>query len=488
MSSVLTHESEFNESRRSFSSDDSSSLCSVDLGLGFGLKPGGLPRCENDSISNELEVLDLFQADTEDTTQSEETLEKYQHRSKPFTWRTSLQESVEQLKEIKGGLSRISKWSLKNLPKRSFSLKLRNRTNSESAPNDVDKGCKGKACGLRRINSARERRSVVEDDEYRALQCKLLKAKQEIENLTLDLEVCQQQLQSKYGAVKIIQSLSRLEQAHQKQCSRKALEASKKLEQEVNFLQWELELKQSYLLDNEQTWAERFDRVATENAALMVALQTRSEELRKVAIEKMTLMRDRDELAAALEVRDRIKYDLSTPEREEILSTGDLIVELATLGACQCRGKKQEPCACARAAVDAKRDIAKLKHELELVQRREEEALLAADAYRVAFEQQLAKNSSLIYELMKRSSWRKKTGLGGKTRTLTKQEEGVKYDQEEIICQVNTYKDEIVETLLSMLHDNSEALAHQRLATKMLAAKMKEMEKCSNCGSLPTTR
>ena len=155
MSSVLTHESEFNESRRSFSSDDSSSLCSVDLGLGFGLKPGGLPRCENDSISNELEVLDLFQADTEDTTQSEETLEKYQHRSKPFTWRTSLQESVEQLKEIKGGLSRISKWSFKNLPKRSFSLKLRNRTNSESAPNDVDKGCKGKACGLRRINSAR---------------------------------------------------------------------------------------------------------------------------------------------------------------------------------------------------------------------------------------------------------------------------------------------------------------------------------------------
>jgi len=47
----------------------------------------------------------------------------------------------------------------------------------------------------------------------------------------LDLEACQQQLQSKYGAVKIIQSLSRLEQARQKQHSRKALEASKKLEQ-----------------------------------------------------------------------------------------------------------------------------------------------------------------------------------------------------------------------------------------------------------------
>lgn len=42
-------------------------------------------------------------------------------------------------------------------------------------------------------------------------------------------------------------------------------------------------------------------------------------------------MRDRDELAAALEVRDRIKYDLNTPEREEILSTGDLIIEVIIL-------------------------------------------------------------------------------------------------------------------------------------------------------------
>lgn len=41
-------------------------------------------------------------------------------------------------------------------------------------------------------------------------------------------------------------------------------------------------------MDSEQTWAERFDRVATENAALMVALQTRSDELRKVAMEKMS--------------------------------------------------------------------------------------------------------------------------------------------------------------------------------------------------------
>ena len=52
-------------------------------------------------------------------------------------------------------------------------------------------------------------------------------------------------------------------------------------------LQWELELKQSYLMDSEQTWAERFDRVATENAALLVALHTRSDELRRLASEKI---------------------------------------------------------------------------------------------------------------------------------------------------------------------------------------------------------
>lgn len=39
-------------------------------------------------------------------------------------------------------------------------------------------------------------------------------------------------------------------------------------------------------------------------------------------------------------------------------------LQLATLGACQCRGKNQEPCACARAAVDAKREVAKLKNEV----------------------------------------------------------------------------------------------------------------------------
>lgn len=58
------------------------------------------------------------------------------------------------------------------------------------------------------------------------------------------------------------------------------------ISQEVNKLQWELELKQSYMMGSEQTWAERFDWVATENAALLVELHTRSDELRKLTSEK----------------------------------------------------------------------------------------------------------------------------------------------------------------------------------------------------------
>lgn len=148
MSLLVSNGSNFHGSRGSFSSDDSS----VDLGLGFGLKPGGLPKSEDDSISADIEIFSLFQNPTE-TIEPENTLQKNEQRCKPLTWRSSLQESVEQLKEIKGGISRISKWGL---PKRSFSLKSRKRTDSEStAKNDDIRVSKEKTRGLRRINSAR---------------------------------------------------------------------------------------------------------------------------------------------------------------------------------------------------------------------------------------------------------------------------------------------------------------------------------------------
>lgn len=147
--SVLTqYGKKFHGSCGSFSSDDSS----VDLGLGFGLKPGGLPKSENESISAGLEIFSLFQNPTT-PIEPQETLEKVEQQCKPLTWKSTLQESVEHLKEIKGGLARFSKWGL---PKRSFSLKLKKRANSEiTLTNDDVKAAKEKTRGLRRINSAR---------------------------------------------------------------------------------------------------------------------------------------------------------------------------------------------------------------------------------------------------------------------------------------------------------------------------------------------
>ena len=89
--------------------------------------------------------------------------------------------------------------------------------------------------------------------------------------------------------------------------------------------------------------------------------------------------------------------------------------------------------------------------KLEVAHRHEEEALLTADAYRVAFEQQLDKNSTLIYELLDKSSWRKKLGFGERAKKIVKQENGMKGEEEDLVHQIKAHKDEIVEKLLSMV-------------------------------------
>ena len=69
----------------------------------------------------------------------------------------------------------------------------------------------------------------------------------------------------------------------------------------------------------------------------------------------------------------------------------------------------------------------------------------------MAFEQQLAKNSTLIYELSQKSSWRKKSGFGDTIKKIRKQENGLKSEEDDLVQQLKTHKDEIVEKLLSMV-------------------------------------
>ncbi|KAK3739842.1 hypothetical protein QZH41_009084 [Actinostola sp. cb2023] len=504
-----------------------------DLGLGFGFKPGGLPPPPDTNY--------IKSADHQNTTQSYHSLPNSPLKSldKPQDSFINEEEAVKDILsklsswKFSSFLEKISSISLstklkkikvddqstacgsnhsscKKCRKYSTVKKTRRRRNSDSAL-DSNNGQENKE-SLRRTKSVRGKGFVYyyylnyyellrylalvvmgqtlvifnyisektwyyfQDKDYKRLQSKLQTAKEEIDTLNINLEQCQQELMEKYGTMKALHMHSRLEQAQHRRVTKKAIEASKQLEQDVNMLQWELELKQSYLMDSEQTWAQRFDRVATENAALLVALHTRSDELRKLALDRIALIRERDELVAALEVRDRIKGE-STPVEDGPYSSEEVIAELAMLGACQCRGHNQEPCGCARAAVEAKREFGRLSKQMEISRYNEDEARLTADAYRMAFEQQLNKNSSLIHELLHKSVPWTRSLLSLRKKSQDKHLDSLESSEEEFMKLMRSRDDKLVSRLVDMLSDKMEALAHQKMATKMLASKIREQER-----------
>lgn len=69
----------------------------------------------------------------------------------------------------------------------------------------------------------------------------------------------------------------------------------------------------------------------------------------------------------------------------------------------------------------------------------------------MAFEQQLAKNSSLIYELLEKSRWKKKISFPGKRKDGATGENGLKNEEEELVQQIKAHKDDIVAKLLGMV-------------------------------------
>lgn len=69
----------------------------------------------------------------------------------------------------------------------------------------------------------------------------------------------------------------------------------------------------------------------------------------------------------------------------------------------------------------------------------------------MAFEQQLAKNSSLIYELLEKSRWKKKISFPGRRKEIARGENGLKNEEEELVQQIKAHKDDIVAKLLGMV-------------------------------------
>ncbi|XP_022110474.1 coiled-coil domain-containing protein 125-like isoform X2 [Acanthaster planci] len=331
-------------------------------------------------------------------------------------------------------------------------------------------------------------------------------ATQEVAVLQNELEAARKQLDSKYRAIKILQS----QVAHaiminkeKTKSIQQAEKMKKSLEDEVNSLQFDLTTSEEYSLLSQQTWAERFNRVCLENETLVATLQARTEQVRWIQLEKNAMKRERDELLARMDAKERLQYDRHKSATSDAFLYNSL-AQFAVLGACLCRGSKPEPCGCAKAAARLKKENDILKDEVDKLQQNLEAVTLKADSFRTAFDNQLDQNSQLGQQIQKiccerRSQgqdevhhWRKndapKVGCfdnenSCRSRSITRTDHHHKLSSEtgkacrSTAIQVSDPQLDLIGTLTDLLNDKTEALAHQRLVAKMLARKMQELEK-----------
>ncbi|KAF3821731.1 hypothetical protein GH733_009773, partial [Mirounga leonina] len=157
---------------------------------------------------------------------------------------------------------------------------------------------------------------------------------------------------------------------------------------EINALQWEIELN-------------------CENAVLQETLNVKTEEIKMLKSENALLNQQYLEALAMLDVKQQMVApenvchdksgftEVSGLEVVRHLVTGIMLLDLklAVLGACLCHGPRGRPCDCAKMAASARGMLLKLKQELGLLQKSKEEAYIMADAFRIAFEQQLMRKN-----------------------------------------------------------------------------------------------
>ncbi|KAH9509061.1 hypothetical protein Btru_048923 [Bulinus truncatus] len=330
------------------------------------------------------------------------------------------------------------------------------------------------------------------------IEHKLLIALQEMDELKIELDACRRRLEAKYKAVAILKEQAEHADTELKNTEKKACETSRKLEQEVSKLQFELEWRESSFLDSQQTWAERFDRACQENGILMSKLEARNEELRRANAHKSALARERDELLALLDVTERQKYEhgksgVAQEEYETFSST-----ELAVLGACRCRVTNPDPCGCAHAAANLRKEVSKLKDELMCSLQRREEANLTVEAYRTAFEEQLARIRSMSLKLshlatISSRSAKAKAAIKWLVQVLNDDEysppqpieTAVEADKGQTLTTMSLQ--ELVTLLTEMVIEKNEVLAHNKLASQILSNKLSKYEKEETANSVNTS-
>ncbi|NXJ54870.1 CC125 protein, partial [Spizaetus tyrannus] len=324
------------------------------------------------------------------------------------------------------------------------------------------------------------------------LKQQLREALEEVEILKVELEASQRQLEGKDEALRILQSMAVFNKAtsHTKAMLQKTEEEKRTLEKEINILQWEIEFDQDRFKNIEDTWTEKYDRIYCENAALKEALKLRTEEVKTLKAENTILNQQCLEFLAMLDVKQQkvVQENMSLNKSGITDFTG---LELAVLGACTCNTSGGQPCPCAKMAAVTRKQLLHLKQEIENLKKSKDEAYVMADAFRIAFEQQLMQRKDQALRLAevikikketKFMNWRRlkddgPVKLQGNKNSLGQKLSGLL--SSDVDCRKVEELDnphEILKILIDLVNDKEEALAHQRKVSYMLARAMEMKE------------
>ncbi|KAK5931836.1 hypothetical protein CgunFtcFv8_003599 [Champsocephalus gunnari] len=303
------------------------------------------------------------------------------------------------------------------------------------------------------------------------LKDRLQEATEVIEVLCSELEVAHRYLEGKYEALKILQGKTILDKAtsHTKSLLQKSEATAKALEKEVNSLQWELSFSQVQMKKFQQSWEQKYNRILSENKALTDSLEERESEMQHLRAEHSACSRQCLELLSLLSLKEQRAYQGTKPQYSPERGAADL--ELAVLGACRCPGAA--PCPCGRTAAASRKQLVQLQQELDAQRLRREEALMVADAFRIAFEQQLRKRSDHFLLWAEGNAQHSKAEGANRSPLMS-------VSQRLRGLLPSKTSEDLLETLyrlLDLLNDKEEALAHQRKVSLMLAHSAEELQR-----------
>ncbi|XP_013420501.1 coiled-coil domain-containing protein 125 isoform X2 [Lingula anatina] len=357
--------------------------------------------------------------------------------------------------------------------------------------------------------TGRKQKNVQDEEPSKdQIERKLTIALEDVDQLKQELETCQRKLNAKQEAIKILQKQVEQDQGDSKALEKKSKELYHDLEKPPHAVGDRAKVEKVHSLSQpkaqplvrkkrEEDLQTKCDRVCQENSCLLACLDRKAEEIRKLQAEKMGLSRQRDELLALMDVKERNKYESIHAQAEEKYNDYSTD-ELSILGACHCRVSNPEPCGCAHAAANLNKELVRLKEEVDTHKQRRDEAYNTVEAYRVAFEEQLNRNKLLtnqITELATMPPQQQKIKVKNVIKWIAGQltEENLPppssmLPQEQAPPTTITIsgkgvnincssEQELIQSLLDMLNDKSNALAHQKLAAQMLASKTQELER-----------